>query len=67
MKKIVAEERKMLVWEERKVISKVFYTPDTFLPSVLKTVSEEEAKSLEAQWEAEARAEAEVDRESQEA
>lgn len=59
MKKFVAEEGKMFVWEVRKVITKVIFTPDSFLPSVLKSVSEAEAKALEAQWEAEARAEAE--------
>ncbi len=59
MKKFIADEGKFLAWMERKIVSKVFYTPDSFDPSVLKTLPKEEAKALEAQWEAEARAEAE--------
>lgn len=61
MKKIIADEGKFLAWIERKVVSKVFYTPDNFSPSVLKSVSEAEAKALEARWEAEAQAEAEAE------
>lgn len=61
MRKIIAEEGKIFVWAERKVIAKVIYTPDNFSPSVLKSVSEAEAKALEARWEAEAQAEAEAE------